>query len=155
MESFAEYAEADLANLKAGPKDDVRPGDDDLGGFKHSNVKLCRALSFVYYNCTTASETAVLPAQDYTSKARAQSGYRRMNYLCPYRHRCGCMVALAVKEFPDRYELHHSGNHHRHSHRDSSGILSVKQRNAIITAVKSSPMAARGTVQGNLKKFSS
>jgi hypothetical protein len=39
MEAFAEYAEADLA--RAGPKDDVRPGDDDLGGFKHSNVRFC------------------------------------------------------------------------------------------------------------------
>lgn len=77
-----------------------------------------------------------------------------MNYLCPYRHRCGCMVALAVKEFPNRFELHHSGNHDRHSHRASTGILSVKQRNAVISSVKAAPMAASGTVQSNLKNFS-
>jgi hypothetical protein len=87
---------------------------------------------------------------NYNSIARTGTEYSSMNWLCPYPHCCGCMVALAVKEFRDRYELHHSGMHHRHCHCEGKGILSVKQRNTIISSIKSAPMAASGTVQSNL-----
>ena len=84
----------------------------------------------------------------------SQAGTNRIQYNCPYKNRCGCMTALAIKEFKDRWELLQTGAHDRHSHRECKGILNVKQRNSIIAAVKSSPMATGSAVHANLKNHS-
>ena len=40
-ESFAEFAEYAMHDLaKAGPSDDIKSKDDDLGGFKKANVSI-------------------------------------------------------------------------------------------------------------------
>ena len=64
------------------------------------------------------------------------------------------MVSLAIKEYKDRFELLRAGAHDRHSHRESIGILSVKQRNAVIGAVKAAPLATGTAVHSNLKNLS-
>ena len=70
MDAFAEYHDAEFA--RAGSRDDVRPGNDDLGGFKNAIFGYCLVLAFLFFRCTTASDAALLPEQDYNSKARAQ-----------------------------------------------------------------------------------
>ena len=47
-----------------------------------------------------------------------------------------------------------SGEHERDSHRISTGILSVKQRSAVVNAVKSCPMTTGNAVHSNLRNFS-
>ena len=84
----------------------------------------------------------------------SQTGTNRTQYNCPYKNKCGCMNALAIKEYKDRWELLQTGAHDRHSHRDCKGILTVKQRNQIIASVKSAPMATGSSVHANLKNHS-
>ena len=96
----------------------------------------------------------MLCAQSYVSCARAETGFNRRQWNCPYRRKCDCLVALAVKEYKDRYELLRAGAHDRSSHAQSKGILNVRQRNAVINSVKSAPLAAGSAVQSNLKNFS-
>ena len=86
--------------------------------------------------------------------ARSQTGFSRKYWHCPYKKRCGCQITFSVKEYSDRYELWRSGTHDRFSHTKSSGILSPKQRTAVIAAVKSAPMAGSSAVLLNLKNFS-
>ena len=92
--------------------------------------------------------------QGYESKSERFAGSGRSTWQCPYRRKCACRVALAVKSYPDRWELLHSGQHQRNSHTKSKGILSPLQRNAVITSVKHSPMTARGSVVCNLDSLS-
>ena len=70
------------------------------------------------------------------------------------RHRCSCLVLLCIKEYPDRYVLMASGGHERDSLRISTGILCVKQRSAVVNAVKSCPMTTGNAVHSNLWNFS-
>ncbi len=51
-----------------------------------------------------------------------------------------CSVSVAVKEYLDIYVLLLSVEHDRHSHKSSSGILSVSQRNGVIGVIRASPM---------------
>ncbi len=90
----------------------------------------------------------------YVSCARAETGFNRRQWNCPYHSKCDCLIALAVKEYKDRYELLRSVAHDRSSHAQSKGILSVKQRNAVINAVELAPLAAGSAVQSNLENFS-
>ena len=90
--------------------------------------------------------------QNYVSGSA--KGFNRTQYNCPYRYQCDCMNAFAIKEFSDRHELLQSGEHDRHSHHATKGILSVKQRNAVIGAVKAAPLSTGAAVHSNLKNRS-
>ncbi len=91
-----------------------------------------------------------LCSQDYSSKSQHDTGFSRVSWSCPYRNRCGCNVAIAIKTYANRWEFVHSGHHQHSSHTSSKGILSPSQRNAVISSVKHSPMTARGSVLCNL-----
>jgi hypothetical protein len=60
-------------------------------------------------------------------------------FTFPYRFKCCCYCALSVKTFSDKVEVALAGVHTASSHSRSSGILSVKQRSAVKTVVRSSP----------------
>mmetsp|Transcript_33861 Transcript_33861/g.71031 ORF Transcript_33861/g.71031 Transcript_33861/m.71031 type:complete len:198 (-) Transcript_33861:1976-2569(-) len=107
---------------KASPTDDIRPTED----FMHT--------------------------QRYISMSKSRTGYQRRHFFCPYKNRCGCQISFSVKEYPDRFELLHSGIHNRNE--ATKGNLSPKQRAAVIADVKASPVAAAAAVQLNLRMFS-
>ncbi len=92
--------------------------------------------------------------QKYVSMAKAQSGFSRRYFFCPYKKRCSCQVSFSIKEYKDRYELLQSGVHDRQSHDVSSWFLSLKQRSAIVRLVKASPLSGPTEVLLNLKNLS-
>ncbi len=75
-------------------------------------------------------------------------------FTCPYRLKCGCYCALSVKTFSDKVEVALAGEHTASSHSRSSAILSVKQRNAVKMAVRSSPHSVGSQVHASLENFS-
>ena len=63
-------------------------------------------------------------------------------------------LALAVKRYDHKVELFISGNHDASSHAVTSSILTEKQRTAVRTAVRTSPMTVGSAVHDGLKNLS-
>lgn len=59
-----------------------------------------------------------------------------------------------MKRYPDKVELFMSGKHDASSHARSSGILTEKQRSAVKTAVRVSPLSVGSAVHSGLKNLS-
>ncbi len=74
-------------------------------------------------------------------------------FACPYLFKCGCYCALSVKTFSDKVEVALAGEHTTSSYSRSSGILSVKQRSAVKSAVRSSPHSVGSQVHASLENF--
>ena len=144
---FAKIAKDELA--KGGPVLGYVVKEGDLGGFRRNRVS-------IILRSTQSSRILLIfmVAQIYKSVAASHAGVEKIQWTCPLRHLCGCMVSLAVKEFPERFVLMRSGEHDLHSHDGSTGILNVKQKNAVIASVRSCPMITGNAVQSNLKNFS-
>ena len=107
--------------------------------------------------CCLASDTHRIHAQDYTSrKPPTANGFVREQYNCPYRRKCDCYVAIAVRTFHDKVQLFVSGEHTKEleSHAEGRGILTVKQLAAVEASVRSAPLAVGSQVHANLKNFS-
>ena len=64
------------------------------------------------------------------------------------------MHALAVKRYDHKVDLFISGNHDASSHAVTSSILTEKQRTAVRTAVRTSPMTVGSAVHDGLKNLS-
>ena len=92
--------------------------------------------------------------QEYRSLSKNGHAYFRTNFQCPCRFKCGCNIQFCVKEYDNRFEMWQSGTHNRLSHAESTGILSVHQRSAVIASVKSAPLATGSAVRSNLKNMS-
>ena len=95
-----------------------------------------------------------LPFQNYISCVPGDNHFDRINYNCPYRKKCGCFVAFAVKKYGDKVVLMQAGEHTPESHLECTGILSVKQRCTIEQMVRAAPMAVGTQVHANLQHFS-
>lgn len=95
-----------------------------------------------------------VPSQNYISCVAGENHFDRINYNCPYRKKCGCYVAFAVKKYKDKVILMQAGEHTPDSHLECTGILSVKQRGTIKRMVRAAPMAVGTQVHANLQHFS-
>jgi hypothetical protein len=73
---------------------------------------------------------------------------------CPYRFTGGYYLAMAVKHYKDRVVLLEAGQHRLDSHAQSRGVLTPKQRDAVVRAVRSAPIAVCSQVLSNLQNFS-
>ena len=86
--------------------------------------------------------------------AKSQRGFSRRYFFYPYKNRCSYQVSFSIKEYKDRYKLLQSGVHDRQSHVVSFGILSLKQRSAIVRSIKASSLSGPTEVLLNLKYLS-
>ena len=82
------------------------------------------------------------------------NSFTRYALNCPYRFTCNCYVALAVKHYKDRVALLQAGQHTLESHARSKGILTPKQRGAVVRAVRAAPMVVGAQVLSNLQNHS-
>ena len=82
------------------------------------------------------------------------NGFKRVQYNCPYRFKCGCYVAFSLKEYADRYVWSQAGSHDLNSHIESKGILTVKQRGAVERVARATPLAIGTQVHASLQNFS-
>ena len=92
--------------------------------------------------------------QVYRPSNDTKHSFTRSTLHCPYQFTCQCYVALAVKYYKDRVTLLQSGEHTLDSHAQSKGILTPKQRGAVVRAVRAAPMAVGAQVLSNLQNSS-
>ena len=59
-----------------------------------------------------------------------------------------------MKDYKDKVTLLQSGEHSLDSHAESKGILTPKQRGAVVRAVRAAPMAVGAHVHSNLQNSS-
>ena len=142
--------------VKAGAVEEMRPGKNELGGFRRAHVRV-----FFNYSCILISNSSFgsnaecCCGQDYKSRKPGElHGFIREQFNCPYRLKCDCFVAISVRTFSDKVQLFVSGEHTKDSHASGKGILTVKQRSAIETSVLSHPLALGSQVRVNLKNLS-
>ncbi len=77
----------------------------------------------------------------------------RTVHTCPYKYNCNCYISFSVKTYLDRVEITLAGMHASTSHLKGSGILSVKERSTIKSAVRAAPQAVGSLVHTNLENF--
>ncbi len=115
--------------------------------------------------CRPASDTQCFYAQDYKSRKPvtvngfielycSRIKFIREQYNYPYRRKCDCYVAIAVRTFHDKVQLFVSGEHTKESHAEGRCILTVNQLATVEASVRSAPLAVGSQVHANLKNFS-
>jgi hypothetical protein len=111
--------------------------------------------SYFLRSCQSVLTRIAFYAQDYTSrKPVTVNGFVRHQYNCPYRRKCDCFVAIAVRTFGDKVQLFVSGEHTKDSHAEGKGTLTVKQIAAVESSIRSAPLSVGSQVHANQKNFS-
>jgi hypothetical protein len=119
--------------------EDIESANKAYGCFKQNNVS-CTILFYpLRYSLTHFSLWC-----NNIDPCRPRIIFSRTVYTCPYKYKYNCYVAFQVKTYMKKVEIAVAGKHTTTSHLAGRGILPVKQRSVINSAVRAAPISEPG-----------
>jgi hypothetical protein len=83
--------------------------------------------------------------------SKKTSGFESLQLHCPFRHKCNCYVAIKLMKYPDKTVMMQAGDHTCESHVGKQrGVLTVKQRGAVVRAARAAPLSVGRQVHDGL-----
>ena len=120
--------------------------DADYGGFKPVQVP-----PLFFSNFYPLSHRLYRFSQNYRSMSKKTSGFESLQLHCPFRHKCNCYVAIKLMKYPDKTVMMQAGDHTCESHVGKQrGVLTVKQRGAVVRAARAAPLSVGRQVHDGL-----